>query len=220
MAKRMDGRKTTMRNLVLAGGLALGYLAIVVIGNRIVAAQNRRPGDTPVVLIGGSLRFKAGSTIANDAWQQKVLNQDYWYPAYRLAVIALKQKTASIGDDPDVDDVDTTTDTTRIPISNSNWRADLFTVASGNKPVAHLAGTRANLQIHIILDDTKGNLCPVGKPIIKKVTYVPSRDCNDDSLKFSKINVTVNGVATTPASLNCPATPTGDHHCKIVFRAH
>jgi hypothetical protein len=218
MAKLVEGRKAGVRNLVLmlARSLALGYLPIMVIGNPIAVAQ--RPGDTPVVLIGGSLEFKGGRGAHNDAWQQVVLNQEYYYPAsYRVGVIALKQKPTSTGNGPDRDDADSRTDKTPVPISNPNWRADLFTVASPNRPVAHLMADPVTLQIHIILDDTNGKLCTVGNPI-ERVTYVPSKDCNDKLFNFSKINITVNGVAATPGSLPCQAATGPNYKCKIVLR--
>jgi hypothetical protein len=220
MAKLMEERKTTVRNLVLmvAGSLALGYLAITVIGNPIVAAQDRRPGDTPVVLVGGSLRFKAGRAAANDAWQQVVLNQEYYYPAtYQVKVIVLKNSSDGDGDGPDPDDKKRKTDRTRVPITNPNWRADLYTLAAANTPVAHLV-PQANYQIHLVLDDQSGSLCPVGTPI-QRVTYSPSKDCNNQSVSFSKINITVNGVPATPPSLPCQDAAGTNNSCKIVLRA-
>ncbi len=221
MAKLMEGREARVRNLVLmlARSLALGYLAITVIGSPMAEAQHG-PGDTPVVLIGGSLRFKGGMATANDSWQQVVLNKDYYYPAsYPVGVIVLKQKAKSKGDGPDPDDANPGTDRTPVPISNPSWRADLFTVASPNTPVAHLMASPGSLQIHIVLDDANGYLCPVGTPI-KKVTYNPTKNCTTHAVSFSKVNITVNGVAATPGSLTCQDSAGTNYHCKIVLRAH
>jgi hypothetical protein len=94
MAKLMEGRKTTVRNLVLmlAGSLALGYLAITVIGNPIVAAQvgRRIPADTPVVLLGGSVKLEEHSFPVQN-WQPGPLPTRYYYaPAGKsIATIAL-----------------------------------------------------------------------------------------------------------------------------------
>ena len=126
MAKLMAGRKTTVRNLVLmlAGSLALGYLAITVIGNPIVAAQ--RPGDTPVVLIGGSVKLEEHSFPVQN-WQPGPLPTRYYYaPAGKsIATIVVKNNPGD-GDDPGL------TDRLNIPIPpGASWEIDLFTNEAG-----------------------------------------------------------------------------------------
>jgi hypothetical protein len=226
MAKLVEERKTMVRNLVLmlAGSLALGYLSIMVIGSPIVAAQDRRPGDTPVVLVGGSLRFKAGSTTANDAWQQVVQNQDYYYPAtYKVRAIVLKKSLDAGTDGPDSDDTNSHTDKTKVKISKTDsWRVDLFTRASPNTAVAHLE-PQAN-GIHIILDAMSGALCPFGSPIVR-VTYSTTRPCPADpndpayGVTFSQIQITVNShPPPPPPPIICQADGATVGQCKIVFR--
>jgi hypothetical protein len=111
MAKLMRGRKKTVRNfvLMLAGGLALGYLAIMVIGNPIVAAQ-LIPNDTPVVLLGGSVTLGEHSSVASQNWQSVTPQTEYAAPAGSpIATIVVKNN-------PGDGDGDGSTDRLRIPI--------------------------------------------------------------------------------------------------------
>jgi hypothetical protein len=225
MAKLTEERKTAIRNVMLAGSLALGSLAAAVLGNPVAAGQGPfRPGDTPVVLVGGSLRFKAGRGAAGDAWQQVTQYKEYFYPAsYQVKVIVLKNKPISNGDNPDPDDSDQTTDKTAVPISDPTaWRIDLFTSASPSNPVAHLVPQANGKEIHIILDDPNGSLCPKGNPI-KRVNYESSGNCTNKKPKFSQIKITVNGQpppSPLPSTLTCQdamGDPQGK--CKFVLRA-
>ena len=214
MTKLTGKRKNTIRNfvLMLAGTLTLGYLVAALTGSPIAADRGPfRPGDTPVVLVGGSLRFKAGRAAAGNAWQQVTQYKDYHYPAnYKVKFIVVKISPDPHGDGPDGDDTNAATDKLRVDISNaSSWQVDAY-IATSTDPVASLK-LAADGMIHLT---GNGNLCPFGTPI-KRIFY--STDCSSEAVKFSQINITVNNnPAGTLSCLDGMGDPLGQ--CKIVLR--
>lgn len=213
MAKLIEERETTTRNIVLmlARSLALACVALAVFHSP-AAAQGK--GDTPVVLVGGSVHFKAGSQPTADDWQEKTKNQDYFYTVnLPVNVIVLKNSSAADGNSPDPDDSNPTTDNNRISISDPNsWRVDLFTLASPSVPVAHLEPQADG--IHIILDDAKGQLCPTPN----QIAYQPTADCSQDKKpKFSQINLIV--ASKQVANLTCMDAKGHKNKCRFVLRS-
>jgi hypothetical protein len=219
MAKLTKEGTTAMRNfsLMLVGSLALGYVALAIIGNPVVSAR----GDTPVVLAGDTLRFKAGSTDPGDNWTQVTPNQDYFYLAtYKVRAVVLKKTVDAGTDGPDNDDINSHTDKTKTKIpKNASWRVDLFT---GDTAVAHLEPQPNG--IHIIRDVRSGALCPFENPIVR-VLYSATGSCPTDPkdpayvVTFSQIKITINGQPPpNPQPVPCQANGATVGHCKIVLR--
>jgi hypothetical protein len=216
MAKLMEGRKTTVRNLVLmlAGSLALGYLAITVIGNPIVAAQvgRRIPADTPVVLLGGSVKLEEHSFPVQN-WQPGPLPTRYYYaPAGKsIATIVVKNNPGD-GDGAGL------TDRLSIPVRGASWEIDLVTDEAHG--IAVKIQPDSTTPTNIDATAVSGALCfDSGN---KRLNYSHSV-CSADGISspgtdtFTNVIVKINNVSI--ATLNCVNYDgTLPNKCKIVLR--
>ena len=116
-------------------------------------------GDTPVVIIGGSMKFKdEDQTDAAVFWVPVTANQVYSLtPTYPITTIAVKVKSAPDSGDSYKDDQKLATDLIRIDITqDASWEIDEYTRAG---PVAKLTGTNNGNQINLALTGA-GSLCP------------------------------------------------------------
>jgi len=212
MAKLMRGRKNTVRNfvLMLAGGLALGYLAIMVIGNPIVAAQ-LIPNDTPVVLLGGSVTLGEHSSVASQNWQSVTPQTEYAAPAGSpIATIVVKNNPSDV-------DGDGSTDRLRIPVpAGASWEIDLAT--------AEVFGIAVKIQpdsttpTNIDATAITGALCIDSGQ--KNLSYSHS-SCNGPTPvgidTFTGVTVKINNVSI--GTLTCVnADGTLPNKCKIVLK--
>jgi hypothetical protein len=188
----------------LAGAFLLGgsLNAIRTLFIRVPAAA----GDTPLVLVGASLKF-----VAKDAsypWIQDSATTYHMSPNYAVKTIVIKSKSTS-------DEGDTTTDQLRADVSNAaSWEVDEFiTQPNGDLQVASI--TSLGYQINLT---ATGNLCPGGNTI----SYGQSPGCVDP-IKFSKVTLKVtsqNGATATWGTINCVDSDNSAGTCKIAFRGH
>lgn len=85
-------------------------------------------GDTPVILIGGSVVVKHGSKDANQKWTPKHSGEYHTTLAHPIASIALKKYALPDHDDHHrADDLDLNTDLERIDIpGGASWKVDIY----------------------------------------------------------------------------------------------
>jgi hypothetical protein len=196
------------------------------------------PGDTPVVLIGGSMVFKAAAYQTPQAWSTDTPNKEYHVsPAYQISTIVLKAIAGADNDNLGSGDANATTDKLRLDVSTANtWEIDEFSVAGGGKPVVKLVPKQngTTTEIHLVLLDPGGMLCPVNSNNMIRISYSPTQNCpapaagSQTSPVFSQVSVILNGEVTSSgapqpsATLNCidSTDSTGDPagKCRIVFR--
>jgi hypothetical protein len=199
----------------VAALIAGHYLRIE--GRALIDALNRvttvHGSGTPVVLVGDSLRFKAGDP--SYGWQSTDSALKYFVkPSYTVQTIVIKSKP----DGSASDDTNQATDKLRIDVSNAavtSWQVDEYIAASENQVASILWDTSAD-DTKINLTASSGYLCPNGRTL----NYGTSSGCTD-SLAFSKIVVSVglNGGARQPwGSINCVDLNGNQGICRIVFR--
>jgi hypothetical protein len=184
-------------------------------------------GDTPVVLVGGSLVFRARDTGLQ--WSQVSTSPATFkvMPQYDVQSIVVKKKKAAGGDDPDPDDSTAATDKLRVDVSNaSSWKVDEYiSPPSGSAPgtsdilVASITpDPNVSYQINLTAQTQTGFWCLSGNN--KSVTYSLNQGC-PDTVTFSKItiSVTVGGQTVPWGTLNCvDANNDALGKCRIVFR--
>lgn len=203
------------------------------------AAANSAGGlDTPVVLVGGSLSFKAGSQKGTLQWTpvpgcSTPCTEYFLDPGYPVSTIALKNSSDDDPNDPNdppaAPDNNPAKDKIRVDISNaSTWEIDEYTsVNSVDTQVALIKPSAAGTtEIHVkFLAGAPGGLCLTRS---KRIMYSPTGACPasgpvTDAVTFSKVTLQIdNGsnVTTSSGSLSCvddSSKPTLGH-CRIVFR--
>jgi hypothetical protein len=208
---------TGIGTVVVLGGLGL-----------ILATTARQPkaekllaaGDTPVVLVGGTLTFNAGDNTY--PWTPVSGPPFQMTPNYAIKAIVVKQDKSSSGDNG--------ADKLRVDVSNAaSWEVDEYiSVAGADERVASITGvaTPPNTASPIYLNLVTGYLCPGSAPITV-ITYGIAAGCPappaapaPDPIKFSKVSITVNGQPQPTATLACYDASDPQGQCRIVFRGH
>ncbi len=210
----------------VAVGVGVLGAGVAVWESRSVNRQAANSGDTPVILVGGTLTFKAGDT--NYAWQTDSATEYHVSPNYAVTSIALKSK-APADPPPSGYDGDPTSDLIRLDVSSAtSWQIDEYVIPTGQPEitsvkVASLAPKDNTTEIHLkVLDlkDPAGFLCPVpGNPA--KITYGQTQLCPDaKNFTFSRVNITVsaNGQTQESGSLTCLGLNPTKGTCRIIFR--
>jgi hypothetical protein len=199
------------------------------LGKAIFGVTAAHSGDTPVVLVGGSLLFRARD--AGLLWVEDTPQKAYHLnPQYDVASIVVKKKPNKGGDDPDTDDSTASSDKLRVDVSNAaSWEVDEFIPGAAGKPDVRVASITpdSKTSYQIDLTATQGYLCPVpAEPNTKHLTYsanpcpAPGQEPSD-AVTFSSIQVivTVGGQTQTWGTLNCvDANSDKTGQCRIVFR--
>jgi len=180
--------------------------------------------DTPVVLLGGSLKLMQASTSATKTWTP--LGTGIGYSTAGTGPIStIVIKNNSGGSD----------ETDRLQVSipdNTSWSVDLFTQKPFPNKAKVTISPEANMStIDMVLDNNGqiGILCPdpTTSPANPTTVYYndsgkcPSPAASDAQTVFTSMTVTVDSIVV--GSLNCfdaVVTPgsVSPNHCKIVFR--
>jgi hypothetical protein len=186
----------------------------------IIAAQ-----DTPVVLLGGSLKLMQASSSATKTWTPLGTGNGYSTSGTGpISTIVIMNNSNGAGTD---------TDRLRVSIPDSTtWSVDLYTQKPfPNKAKVTISPDASNMSvIDMVLDNPQvGILCPdpttsPGNPTT--VYYNDSGKCPnpaaaDAQTVFTSMTVTVNSQVV--GTLNCfdaVVTPgsVSANHCKVVFR--
>ena len=208
---------TALVSTLLVGGLLFTEIYLLM-------RANGPSGDTPVVLIGDSMIFKATDKDRTYQWRAVTANKEYTaVPTYSIETIALKQKTGSDNDDPVSDDGDTTSDLFGVGVSAaSSWKIDEYANDSDINPVVTISLAQGGLTMDLKVNDspTPGYLCPV-KGHLWRLQYGQQPNCSDaGSFKFYKaiLTVTTNGQAESPQILPCTNRNGSKGKCRIVLR--
>jgi hypothetical protein len=176
-------------------------------------------GDTPVVIIGGSVVVKHGSKDTSQRWHPGNKSEYHTASTHRIASIALKKHALPDQDDDHrADDLDPDTDLERIDIpSAASWKVDIYEQNSG-KDSAISISSADNLGILLTLENRAGSFCESSK---RRVAYSIDPGRTESGLKNAKIAkavVSVDGkVAGTLHPIDLKSNTPGI--CRIVFRS-
>ena len=189
----------------VAVGVGLLGAGVAVWESRSVNRQAANSGDTPVILVGGSMVFKAGAYQTPVTWASVTDGQEYYVsPTYQISTIVVKSTAppdpAGDGDTTNSGDANPTTDKLRLDVSTAtSWEIDEYTSASGNNAVTKIfpKTNGAITEIHVALLDTNGILCPVNSKN-KRISYSPTKPCPPQGsplpvTTFSQVSVVLNG---------------------------
>jgi hypothetical protein len=237
-----DERKVATSRLVRIGGgfFGLGVLLTALICY-VESKQTRVPppppahtptvagGDTPIVLVGGTLTFKAGNK--NNDWQANSTTGGYSVaPGYPVAKIVIKAMSAQdTSGDPVGDDSDQTTDELRFDVPTitpvvTSWEIDEFTSDSGTTAVASItpgSGNTINLQLK---NPSGSSLCPDNPKKIRRLLYNNGPNCTGKNPDFTSVSLSVTAIINnvsqtlTLANLDCIDQNNNLGICRIVFR--
>lgn len=167
-------------------------------------------GDTPVVLIGGSLKFQARDT--SYPWKMDTPTTYHVSPNYPVQSIVIKAKQVGTSGDDD----DPTTDQLRANVSNAtSWEVDEFITQQGAPDLQVASLTSLGYEIN--LTALNGYLCSGGTTI----SYGQQPGCVDQVV-VSKVTLTVTeGDGPQQwGSINCVDSNNNPGKCRIVFRGH
>jgi hypothetical protein len=175
-------------------------------------------GDTPVVLIGGSLIIKHGSKDKNQKWNSTNGSEYHTTLAHPIASIALKKLAhPDHDDDYRADDENPDTDLQRIDVpSAASWKVDIYAQNSDKHPAISIACARG-LDVRLTLENQAGSLCEHTK---RRIAYSidPGRtELGQRNATLAKAVVNFDGsVAGTLNSIDLKSNTPGK--CRIVFR--
>lgn len=229
MLQAQDKSFITGTLVLVAVATAVVSAGLLYAGIRSLVTKPGPPsGDTPVVLIGDSIKFKSGSK--NVLWQEVTPYKQYSVSMQNpVTSIAIKQKAGADTDDPSSDDSDPKTDRIRVGVSGaSSWEVDEFSDASG-VAVAKITSDAKNLSLNLY-NPAVGSLCPVAngfKRLIYSSIATPAAPSLGQAcpnvpipVTFSKISLTVttNGSTQSFSPFDCIDDNNSKGICRIVFR--
>ncbi len=175
-------------------------------------------GDTPVILIGGSVVVKHGSSDTSQRWHPGNKSEYHTASTHPIASIALKKHALPDHDDEHrADDLDLDTDLERIDIpSAASWKVDIYDQNSDKVSAISIASA-TGLDILLTLENQAGSLCEHSK---RRIAYSIDLSRTEAGLKnatITKAVVTVDGkVAGTLHPIDLKSNTPGV--CRIVFR--
>lgn len=213
---------TAKRNLVLIGagclvmgGLAIGCSRSAVPKPQVVPFGGK--GDSPVVLVGGSLIFRAHL----NPWQPVSATEYYVSPGSSVKTIVVKAKPAMDSDTGGNtgDDNNAATDAIKVDVSQAtSWKIDEY---AGGAVVTTLS-LNADGTIHLV-QTGGGYLCPTDGKQKNKIEFTQDAGCNN-SVTFTQVGIS----ATYPAqqgpqtitlgTLACVDENFNPGNCRIVLR--
>ncbi len=176
-------------------------------------------GDTPVILIGGSVVVKHGSKDTSQRWNSRNSNEYHTTLAHPIASIVLKKYAhPDHDDDHRADDLDPDSDLERIDIPNAaSWKVDIYEQNSDKDSAISIASA-PDLGILLTLENPAGSLCENSK---RRIAYSIDPGRTESGLKDAKIAktvVSVDGkVAGTLHPIDLKSNTPGI--CRIVFRS-
>ncbi len=212
---------------IISVALGVGVLgaAVAIFVNKAASAGT---GDTPVILVGGSLSFKAGSQKGTLSWTPvpatctSACTEYFLDPGYSVSTIALKDSSVDDGTDAPVPaDNNPAKDKIRADISNaSTWEIDEYATfnSSAEAQVASITPNATQIHVKVV---APAALC-LKTP--KRLVFSPTGVCPaPDGVAFTRVALQIdNGPGTTVASgsLSCVDDSADDNpnKCRIAFR--
>jgi hypothetical protein len=176
-------------------------------------------GDTPVVLIGGSVVVKHGSRDTTQRWHQRNKSEYHAATTHPIASIALKKHALPDHDDDHrADDLDVDTDLERINIpSTASWKVDIYDQNSDKASAISIASTTSS-GVLLTLENEAGSL---HEDSMRRIAYSIHPTRTEKGLKdatLTKAVVSVDGkIAGTLSSIDLKSNTPGI--CRIVFRS-
>jgi hypothetical protein len=214
MPMPVEKRGVAAWNFVLVGTGCLVISGLAIGCNSSVRAPTVLPGsgkgDTPVVLVGGSITFNQNSSIGG-IWTGPTSGVYQTAGASPVTMIVVKSK-ADGGSDSNP-----TTDRLVVAVpANKPWELDLhtdvFTQTPGVK-IYNLDGS-STIKASLYTAANGGSLCLSSD---KTALYFGNSTCPDKGTKFTSMDVIVGGIPV--GSLSCYSTDQGPQTCRVVFRA-
>jgi hypothetical protein len=175
-------------------------------------------GDTPVVLIGGSVIVKHGSKDKNQKWNSKNRSEYHTSLTHPIASIALKKYAhPDHDDDHRADDLDPDTDLERIDIpSAASWKVDIYEQNSDKHSAISIASAKS-LDVQLTLENQTGSLCEHSDRRIAYSTDRGRTESGQRNATLAKAVVSFDGkVAGALNSIDLNSNTPGI--CRIVFR--
>ena len=176
-------------------------------------------GDTPVVIIGGSVTVKHGSKDMVQTWHSRHSGEYHTASTYPIASIALKKHALPDHDDDHrADDLDPDTDLERIDIpSAASWKVDIYDQNSDKASAISIASTTSR-GVLLTLENEAGSL---HQDSMRRIAYSIHPTRTEAGLKdatLTKAVVSVDGkIAGTLSSIDLKSNTPGI--CRIVFRS-
>ena len=217
MPDQQDKRFTTA-TLVLVG---LGFLLIGGVVTAVFEKPDivgpKGPSDTPVILVGDSMKFKTG--VVGSPWAQVGKTPFVSYSvgaALQPSLIVVRTNTGA-----------TDSDVLKVDVPTAAWEVDEFvagnpTAVASITPYPSGSTTPTGLAANVVPGNT-GVLCPSNS--YTQLDYYPSNtgsgsNCSGTPVSFSQISilVLVNGVMQTVGTLDCEDASHTQYLCKIQFR--
>ena len=219
--------RTTVTRALFAVGLGVSVLGGVLffgIKALFVANAAANSGDTPVILVGGTMTFKSGAQGTPPPWQTVSGSSPAEYfldPGYSVAKIVVKKNAPPDDDSSQTGDAQPKSDRLSIDVSDAGtWKIDAYTLAADgitSVKVASLAPKDNTTEIHLkVLDDTDPNaaLCFVPSSTVR-IRLGHTGSCPDTS-SFDSVIVTIDKVVT--GTLKCTDGSGTKGTCRIVLR--
>lgn len=247
--------KRFLRNLVLAfAGVVVVVLAAIFAGtehqlvkdanqdeNTILERLNRiqqvmifgQPaggqGDTPAVLIGGSLTFK---TEARIPWSQSGSGYSLT-PKNPIASIAIEEDAPpDTTDNPDPDDNKGLDDAAYFDVSDADrWEIDVFADSTNQVASVNASTITAGKPYPIQLTSASGKLCDISTSSVKltRLGFSPDGSCSQASTQAAtfdhfvlSVYKTINNkqsILTYSGTFHCNDTKHEDQKCRVVLRS-
>jgi hypothetical protein len=178
-------------------------------------------GDTPVVLVGDSIIFKA--PVVNQTWQTTgSATQYYDAPSTPVATIAIKSDSSQAESDP-------TSDKMSLGIAGAvTWDVDEYAKDKTATPSVEFLVASINYQasannnINLTLKDGAGHLCLSNSNTV--LTYGRAADCSDFKnfqLTRATLTATTSNGSQASGTFSCAdmaGTVPSPGKCKVAFR--
>jgi len=187
--------------------------------------QFANPGDTPVVLVGGTLTVKSGAQATPPSWTQVTPNVEYSVdPGYAVAKIVVKKNAPADGDNPQPGDAQPASDRLSVDVSDAGtWEIDVYAIAPGGtqaKEVATLTPKAGKTEIDLNVlqsSDSTAALCPVPSSTVRiGLGHSGSTGKCPDASSFDSVILKLDNVVT--GTFNCSDANGTKGNCRIVLR--
>jgi hypothetical protein len=176
-------------------------------------------GDTPVVIIGGSVTVKHGSKDTAQTWHPRHSGEYHTALTHPIASVALKKHaTPDHDDDHRADDLDPNSDLERIDIPHAaSWKVDIYEKKSDKDSAISIASA-TDLGVLVTLENETGSL---HEHTTRRIAYSIHPTRTEAGLKdatLAKVVVSVDGKIA--GTLNCADLKSNTPGiCRIVFRS-
>jgi hypothetical protein len=222
----LDEQTITTRALFAVGlGVSvLGGLLFIGIKALFVAHGAAGTGDTPVILVGGTMTFKSGAQANPTSWSPSTQSTKYSLdPGYAIAKIVVKKNAPDEDDDnSQAGDAQPASDRLSVDVSDAGtWEIDVYaapTLGGTVNEIATLTPKKGTTEIDLNVvsnADTSAVLCPVSTLKVGLGHTGQGASCPDNSF-FDSVILKLDNKAT--GTFNCLDANGKKGSCRIVLR--